>query len=54
MEFMEKIACKRGVRQGEPLSRLLFVHATNLLQCIINKSYAQGLLTLPISSYDNA
>jgi hypothetical protein len=32
---------------------LLFVLAADLLQCIINKAHAQGLLTLPIPSYDN-
>ena len=40
--------CKRGVRQGDPLSPLLFVLAAELLQCIINKAYQRGLLGLPI------
>jgi len=41
--------CKRGVRQGDPLSPLLFVLAADLLQCIVNKAYNQGVFTLPIN-----
>jgi retron-type reverse transcriptase len=40
--------CKRGVRQGDPLSPLLFVIAADLLQSIINKARSFGLLSLPI------
>jgi hypothetical protein len=40
--------CKRGVRQEDPLSTLLFVLAADLLQSIINKAKDMGLLRLPI------
>ena len=40
--------CKRGLRQWDPLSPLLFVLAADLLQTVINNAKDQGRLKLPI------
>lgn len=41
--------CKRGVRQGDPLSPLHFVLATDFLQTILNNARANHLLRLPVT-----
>lgn len=40
---------KRGVRQGDPLSPLLFMLAANLLQTIVNKAWVNGILKHPLN-----
>jgi hypothetical protein len=44
----KKNSCKRGVKQGDPLSPLLFVLAAQMLQYIINGLKNKGILKLPI------
>jgi hypothetical protein len=40
--------CKRGVRQGDPLSPLLSVLVVDLLHCILNKAKDMGIIQLAI------
>jgi hypothetical protein len=40
--------CRRGVRQGDPLSPSLFVLGAELLQYVVNDLKSRGLINLPI------
>jgi hypothetical protein len=43
----KEFKCKIGVRQGDPLSPLLFAIVADLLQSVINHEYYLGNLTPP-------
>ena len=45
--------CKTGVRQGDPLSPLLFVIVVDLLQLVVNEMCSRNILSLPIPTNSN-
>lgn len=45
-------ACRKGVKQGVPLSPLLFVLAADLLQSVVNDMHVKGGLQLHIPCHD--
>ena len=44
--------CKCGVKQGDPISPLLFVIAADLLQTLINDLLQIGLISRPLPTHD--
>ena len=48
----KQFKCRRGVRQGDPLSPLLFVLGADLLQSVVNELLSRGLLSLPLQTGD--
>jgi hypothetical protein len=48
----KQFICKRRVRQGDPLSPLLYVLGGDLLQSVVNDYLHQGVLRLPIATND--
>ena len=44
----KKFYCRREVRQGDPLSPLIFVLAADILQSILNKAMRRNRITPPI------
>jgi hypothetical protein len=49
----KEFQCRRGVRQGDPLSPLLFAIAADLLQCVINHEMLLGNLHPPFPQDPN-
>jgi hypothetical protein len=48
----KQFVCKRGVRQGDPLSPLLYIFGSDLLQSAVNDMVMQGTLSRPIETND--
>jgi hypothetical protein len=48
----KEFICKRGVRQGDPLSPFYYLFGSDLLQSVVNDLLRQGLIQRPIDTYD--
>ncbi|XP_071677070.1 uncharacterized protein [Lolium perenne] len=48
----KQFVCKRGVRQGDPLSPILYVLGSDLLQTVVNNMLQEGRISLPIEVND--
>jgi hypothetical protein len=48
----KQFVCKRGVRQGDPLSPLYYLLGSDLLQSVINQLASQGEISKPIETSD--
>jgi hypothetical protein len=46
----QQFECKRGVRQGDPISPLFYLFGSDLLQSAINDLVHQGALHRPIET----
>jgi hypothetical protein len=44
--------CRSGVRQGDPLSPLLYLFGSNLLQYVVNELLRLGIISRPINTLD--
>jgi hypothetical protein len=44
--------CKRGVRRGDPLSPLLYIFGSDILQSVVNDLSKNGLIHRPIDTND--
>jgi retron-type reverse transcriptase len=48
----KQFECKRGVRQGDPISPLFYIFGSDLLQSAVNGMVHQGTLSRPIETND--
>jgi hypothetical protein len=48
----KQFICKRGVQQGDPMSPLLYLFGSDLLQSVVNSLLQQGVLSCSIDTYD--